>query len=410
MMQAGADEAGGVNDPRAKWMAVIAFINQNIAIAGIFGSFSVLLTTVETRLNVGRELSTLAMPALTLVSALCGPLVGTLATRYSLRMVMLIGSILGVLGFVLLATTASFPLYIVAFALCFGPTLSAGTVLPAALVTRWFVVNRGKALGFVCAPIVIGFIPLVTTWALQHYGIATTYLLLAGLGSISVIANLFIIDRPPGAAATPAAMASAQAGSVTIGELLRMPRFWARTFGFAISAGMTVMLTAHMVPIGKSWGFSDGQSASLLAIQSVAGIVGTIAMGWVADRLGGVRTLMLLLVNDAILFVLFAFHPGFAATAAIAFLFGSQSAANVPIYGMALSQGFGRENFARAFGLAYLLTLPFSVLAVPYGALIFARTGSYSGAMLGGAAMFALVALFIFVTRRDKPAFQPVFE
>ena len=87
-------------------------------------------------------------------------------------------------------------------------------------------------------------------------------------------------------------------------------------------------------------------------------VAGKTESRWVADRIGGLRTLILLTVNDAILFVLLAWHPGFIAIATIAFLFGTQSAANVPIYGLTLSESFGRENFPRAFGIAYLINLP----------------------------------------------------
>ncbi len=63
-------QAGPVtkNHPSAVWMLVIAFINQNIVIAVIWGPLSVLFGAVETRLGIGRELSTLAVPAVQLAA------------------------------------------------------------------------------------------------------------------------------------------------------------------------------------------------------------------------------------------------------------------------------------------------------------------------------------------------------
>jgi predicted MFS family arabinose efflux permease len=408
MIQVDAGEATGRNHPLARRMAAIAFVNQNLAIAGVFGSFSVLLAAVEARLHISRQLSTLAIPAMTLAAAICGPFVGVLPSRHSLRLIMLVGAVLGVCGFVLLANTASYPLYLVAFGLLLGPAMSIGTILPSALVTRWFVVNRGKALGIVCASLVVPAIPLLATWSLKTYGLAATYAMLAVLASLSVFVNFFIVDRPP-ADETAIIPALPEQGAPSAGEgasiiqLLKIPRFWARTLAFSVSASATVMLITHIVPMGKSWGFSDAQSATLLAIQSVAGIIGPFLCGWLADRLGGVRSLILLMVDDAVLWVLLSMHFGFASTALLLFLFGIHSAGSIPIYGIALSEGFGRENFARCFGLANLINLPFSVLAVPAAALVYAKTGSYVGALLGAALLFALVGLFIFATRRERP-------
>jgi len=47
-------------------MAVIAFLTNNITIGTLWGSFGVLLIAVEKHLGVGRELSTLGVPAVTM--------------------------------------------------------------------------------------------------------------------------------------------------------------------------------------------------------------------------------------------------------------------------------------------------------------------------------------------------------
>src|ERR1700722_14939898 len=146
-------ESAGSNHPLALRMAAIAFVNQNITVGCIWGSFSVLLGAVEARLGVGRELSTLAVPVVNLATAALAPIAGVLAVRYSLRSLMLLGAALSVAGFAMLALTASYPLYLAAFGLLLGPGMAVGAVLPATLVTRWYRVHRGRALGIVCAPI-----------------------------------------------------------------------------------------------------------------------------------------------------------------------------------------------------------------------------------------------------------------
>ena len=185
------------NHPLAFRMAAIAFVTQNMTVACIWGAFSVLLTAVETRLGVGRELSTLAVPCVALATAVLAPITGMLASRYSLRLMMLTGAVLSVAGFVVLALADSYPLYLVAFGLLLGPGMAVGAVLPATLVTRWYQVNRGRALGIVCTPIVIAIVPLLSSWVLQSYGLSATYAMLAILSAAMVVGALFVVDHPP---------------------------------------------------------------------------------------------------------------------------------------------------------------------------------------------------------------------
>src|SRR6201994_759373 len=100
-----AGESTGSNHPLALRMGIIAFLNQNITIACMYGTFSVLMNAVDAHLGVGPKESAWGVPLVNLATAVVAPLSGVLAIRYSLRLMMLVGSLLGALGFVLLATT-----------------------------------------------------------------------------------------------------------------------------------------------------------------------------------------------------------------------------------------------------------------------------------------------------------------
>jgi cyanate permease len=405
------------NHPLAPRMAAIAFLNFNVTLACIFGSFSVILSAIEARLGVGRELSTMAIPALTLANALLAAVVGALATRRSLRLVMLVGAALGVAGFLLLALTASYPLYIAAFGLLLGPAMAAAAVLSPTLVTRWYVVNGGRMLGLVTMPILIALMPLVVTWMLQGHGLTAAYLMLAGFATVILAANFFIVDRPPGAQASgqPAAAgahgpaAPAGEGGMTTPQLLRSPAFWMIAVAFMASAATSIALTTHMVPMAGTWGFSATLAATLVSIQALAGIPGTLIFGWIADRLGGARALFLVVFDAALLVLLLLLELPFPVKAAIIALIGVHGAAALPVVPIALSERFGRENFSRAYGLMNLVNLPVSVICVPAASLVYTRTGSYAGAIVGVAAFLLLAAALVFVgaAKRRKVVAQP---
>lgn len=377
-------------------MAVIAFLNQNISIAAIWGSFSVLLTAVEMRLGVGRALSTLAVPAVNLAAAIGAPIIGGLAARYSLRLIMSAGALLGLAGFTLLAVSHSYFLYLVAFGLLLGPGMAIGGILPSTLITRWYSVNRGRTLGIICAPVVIVVVPFASNWMLQSHGVAAVYLMLASLSLVCVVSNIFIVDRPPGYATiaeTRTSVAGAPTGPMGMLQLLRAPRFWVFTLGYASASAGLIILTAHQVPMARSWGFSAELAASLISIQCLAGIGGTVIFGWIADRLGSARVLVILLLDTAVLWLLLILHPAFPVTAAIIGLIGMHGLGVMPVVASALSENFGRESFSRAYGLLNLINLPFTVLAVPAAAIIYARTGSYNRVCLGEAVFVGLVGV-----------------
>jgi predicted MFS family arabinose efflux permease len=72
------------------------------------------MAPVEQRLGISRELSSMGIFVITLCNAALAPGVGMLAVRYSLRLLFLLGVSLSVLGYVLLATTRSYPLFLAA--------------------------------------------------------------------------------------------------------------------------------------------------------------------------------------------------------------------------------------------------------------------------------------------------------
>lgn len=406
MLQAEQAAPGARNHPRAIWMAAIAFINFNITIACIYGSFSVLLAAEQARLGVGPTYASLGIPAVSLSTAICAPFAGALATRYSLRRLMLAGSLLSVAGFLVLAVATNFALYIAAFGLLIGPGMAAGVVLPGTLVTRWFSANRGKALGFINTPLIVALVPLLSSWMLQARGPAAAELALAALSAVAVAANLFVMDRPPGAEAAVAAgdAAAPQDGGLTMAQLVRSPRFWGLAVAFIASAVGSIVLTVHMVPMARSWGLSATLAATLLSIQSLIGIAGTNLFGWLADRLGPVPTMVLVVFDNAVLWLLLLIHPTFPEAAVIIGLIGLHGAGMVPVFGAALAAVFGRESFSRAYGLIQLIILPFSVLCVPAAALVFTRTGSYAGVIIGVAIFLALGSLTALSARRTAHA------
>ena len=385
-------------------MGVIAFLSQSISFGCMFGSFGVLLESAEMRLGVGRELSTLGFPLVTLGSTLLAPLAGILAGRFSLRRLMLLGSAMVALGYALLGATHDYALFLAAYGALIGPGMClGGQVLPSILVTRWFTLHRGRAFGFVHMPIMIAVLPVIVALVLRDYGMTAVYFGLATLMALTLIPIFFAVDYPPSAIAPSAIDPSGEDQKaeeavdpgMSTGQLLKDVRFWVLTFATSAILSGQVMIVTHLVPMAKGWGVSDTTAASLLSLNSFAGIAGTLLFGWLADKWGGRNVLIFACLDSIVLWVILFFHPALPVLGTVVVLIGLHGAAALPMFGVAISEAFGKASFGRAFGMGTLGALPFSVGAPPLAAAIFVRTGSYADDIAVHLVLFAVGAVLL---------------
>ncbi len=426
---AAAADAGLPNHPNAKWMGLIAGLSHNMIVGCLMGSFSVMLASVESRMGVTRAESSSVGALVLFGSAIIGAFVGPLMGRYSLRPLMFFGAALMVTGFLTLAFSTSYPLYIAVYLLLFGPSMAiAGSVGPATLVTRWFSQNRGLVLGLVHLSLVVAVVPLFATWILAHYGAQATYLTMGVLVAVFLFpATLMIRDYPPSTVpgiggkglAMPAAEAiedfvpgeapqaeadkhaTANAMSLTVPQILKNPAFWAIATVAGLIITQIMMLTFNMIQIAASHGITGYDAALLQAIMSFSGMAGSIIFGWVADRIGGGRGMALIALNCAILLMLLQLDLSYPARAVVTGLLGLHGAGMIPNVSRALAHSFGPGSFSRAFGMQSALSVPFTAIGLVAMGISFDKTQSYDMALTGVAIMMVIgIPLALYAARK----------
>jgi MFS family permease len=394
------------NHPQAKWMGLIAGLSHNMIIGCLMGSFSVLLASVEERMHVTREASSVAGSLVIFGSALIASAVGVIVARRSLRMLMVLAALLSLAGYLTLAFTNSYAIYIACYLLLFGPSMAiGGSVGPATLVTRWFNRHRGLALGLVHFNLIVAIVPVLSNWVLERHGASSTYLLMAALVGFGLLPfTLLIRDHPPAqpqVAADGDRHASA-ASSVTVAVIVRQPRFWGLAVAAAATITGTMVLTFNMIPITTSLGVSRDHGALLQSIMSLSGMVGSIFFGWVADRIGGARGLALVVFDMAVLFALLLIDLPFAGLVVVIGLLGMHGAGTIPNISRALADAFGSQGFSRAFGLSTSLSVPFTVIALQGVAATFTRVQSYAPAIAALAVFYALILPIALMAGRGR--------
>jgi MFS family permease len=397
-------------------MVAIATLAQNCALGLSFASYGTLIGSFETEFQTTRALASSGLGAMVLSMSLCGPLVGMLLRHFSLRTIMITGALLGAAGYFALALASSIGMTLAIYGLLVGPSACFLGIVPAAtLVGNWFVKDRGKALGLINMPILLFVMPPVFGRLVSTWGADAVFYTIAAILLCSVAALAFIVDTPESVGQSPSGIvrpsegvAIAEPPPMTMRAMMKLPSFWLLGIGIGLlNSGGTVIVT-HFVSLGLERGIPIESGALLVSAFGGAGIIGAVAFGWLVDRIGATRTLVVNAVLQAVLWAGLIPPFGLSALLPLSAILGACTGAIVGVFGAAISEMFGRANLSTVMGSSYLLKLPFIVIAAPLAGYLFDTTGSYFAAFVIHIAAFALAALIFLrmTTGRASPAQQ----
>ncbi|WP_372465815.1 MFS transporter [Nocardia spumae] len=173
----------------------------------------------------------------------------------------------------------------------------------ATITGRWFVRHRGLVTGVLTAAGATGqlvFLPLISMLARDHGWRVPALVVAATALAVVPLVVLFIRDFPSdigrgayGAAADDdsgtrtAAAGGAMRAITVLSTVLRRPVFWLLAGGFAICGASTNGLVGtHFVSAAHDHGMPPTTAAGLLATVGIFDVAGTVASGWLTDRIG----------------------------------------------------------------------------------------------------------------------------
>ncbi|MEV0619110.1 MFS transporter [Nonomuraea sp. NPDC050404] len=286
---------------RAWYVAAVAFV-AILGAAGFRATPGVLITPLQEEFGWSTGTISLAVSVNLVLYGLTAPFAAALMDRFGMRRVVALALLLIAVGSGLtVLMTASWQLL-----LCWGVLVGLGTgsmalVFAATVVDRWFVRHRGLVTGVLTAAGATGqliFLPVLAQLA-QGPGWRVASLTVAG-AALAVVPFVWWLlrDRPedvgttalgaePGAVrpAAPRVNAAVRALSVLFSAARTRP-FWLLVGGFAI-CGMSTngLVGTHFIPAAHDHGMAEPMAAGLLAIIGIFDIAGTVASGWLSDRI-----------------------------------------------------------------------------------------------------------------------------
>ena len=426
------------------WVAAgVAFVALLCA-AGFRAAPGVLMVPLQEEFGWSRGLVSLAVGVNLVLFGLTAPFAAALMERFGVRAVTSVALLLIAAGSGLsVGVTSSWQLVLLWGVLIGLGTGSMALVFAAIVANRWFVRRRGLVMGVLTAASATGqlvFLPVVALMS-ERSGWRSASLVVAA-AALAVIPLVLLRLRnspadlgvaPYGAptgrgrrwtvtwpSATPFGPTPGTFGPAerrtrggrravdTLAEAARTRTFWALAVGFAICGASTNGLIAtHFIPSAHDHGMPETTAAGLLAVVGVFDIVGTVASGWLTDKvnprlllaayysLRGAGLLMLPgLLSDSL-------HPSIIAFVVV---YGLDWVATVPPTAALCREAFG-EAGSVVFGWVFAAhQIGAAVVSVGAG-VIRDTTGQYTMAWVG-AACLCLVAAF--VSTRVGRAGEPV--
>jgi MFS family permease len=153
--------------------------------------------------------------------------------------------------------------------------------------------------------------------------------------------------------------------------------------GFACCAAMA-MPQVHIVAYCGDLGYGPARGAEMLSLMLAFGIPSRLACGLIADRIGGVATLLLSSALQAVALALYLGFDSLSSLYVISALFGLFQGGLVPTYAIIVREYFAPAQAATRLGVILMATTLGMALGGWMSGAIFDFTGSYHAAFVNG--------------------------
>ena len=173
--------------------------------------------------------------------------------------------------------------------------------------------------------------------------------------------------------------------------------------GFSCCVAMA-MPQVHIVAYCSDLGFGAVQGANMLAVMLGAGIVSRIGSGWIADRIGGVRTLLLGSLLQGLSMLMYLGFDSLASLYAISALFGLVQGGLIPSYAIIVRACCPPREAGVRFGVVLAASLVGMAAGGWISGAIYDLTGNYRAAFANGLAWNVLnTGLALLLVLRLRP-------
>ncbi|MBS0548316.1 MAG: MFS transporter [Proteobacteria bacterium] len=377
------------------WVVAGAFLCMLTGFAMVY-SFAAFFSPLEHEFGAQRGETSLVFSIAAFLYFSIGAVAGTIADRIGPRPVVIGGLLLVAAGLVVAARADSLIEIYVGYGIGVGVGVGLSYVPSIAAVQHWFHRRRGTASGLAVAGIGVGTLigaPLAHE-LIARIGWRPTYLVLAALTALGAIVSGALVRRGPehyglGPDGDPP-LAHATAGrmpGLTLREAVGTWPFWAIYGGaLLLSFGLFVPFV-HIVPYVRDAGLGEGFGVLLIMLLGVGSTVGRFLFASLTPWLGRRRSFATMYVGAGLMMIVWSQSTSRPALVAFALLFGAFYGGFVAIAPSLAADYFGARALGSVIGTLYSGVGIGALFGSPVAGFAYDFFGSYSGAILAGAAL-----------------------
>jgi MFS family permease len=378
-----------VADSRQAWTRLaVAVLIGSLGSVGMW-SVVVALPAVQGDFAATRGTASLAFTLAMLGFGIGQIVTGKISDRFGIVAAIGVGIGLLGLGYVGAGFSSSIWQYIlVHFLIGLSSAATFGPLMAEA--SHWFERYRGLAVAIAaCGNYIGGTIwPPLVNWGIQSAGWRDTHIAIGIFTAVAMTLSLIVLRMLMGAGTrrshvnAPPPRVDLRLSTNALTAILSLA-------SIACCVAMA-MPQVHIVAYCGDLGYGVARGAEMLSLMLGFGIISRIGSGFLADRIGGVRTLLIGAIAQGSALLMYLFFDDLTSLYIISALFGLFQGGIVPSYAIIVREAMPSSEAATRIGIVIFA----SVFGMSFGGwvsgVIFDATGSYAAAFINGLAWNAL--------------------
>lgn len=381
-------------------------ISMLLATIGGVGMWAVVVVLPAVQAEFGVDRAAASMPyTATMVGFAAGNvLVGRAIDRVGYWIPALIASIALGAGFLLASLTTSILGFTLAQGLLIGVGTSAIFGPLIADISHWFNRRRGVAVAAAAAgSYLAGTIwPMAMPYVMQSEGWRFTYAAI-GVVCLATMVPLVLLLKRRAPLAAAGSRGSQRARPISLSPTALQVLLVVAGFGCCMAMSMPQV---HIVAYCMDLGYGVAHGADMLSIMMVAGVVSRLASGFLADRIGAVKTLLIGSVLQCLSLLFYIPFDGLASLYVVSLVFGLSQGGIVPCYAIIVRDYMPAKEAGQRVGIVIMATIFGMAVGGWMSGWIYDLTGSYAAAFLNGIAwnLVNLVAIGLLMWKARRSA------
>jgi MFS family permease len=391
------------DSPTAWWRLGVALAIGAIGSIGLW-SVVVVLPKVQGELGGTRGAASLAYTLAMIGFGLGGVVTGRLTDRLGIIPAMATGVLSLLLGFVAAGFAAA--LWQFSLAHLFVGLGASATFAPLMVeASHWFVRRRGIAVGIAASGYYLSGVlwPSLIERSISRFGWQATHIALGILCGASMTVLVLILRSSIGNSER-GLLGAEERLSVNLDISPSALTALLSVASFTCCVAMA-MPQVHIVAYCGDLGYGVARGAQMLSLMLAFGIISRIGSGFLADRIGGLATLLIGSTAQAFALTMYLFFDGLMPLYAVSALFGLFQGGIVSSYAIIVRETMPAREAATRVGIVIMVSL----LGMSFGGwisgVIFDIFGSYKMAFLNGLAwniVNVAIALLLWLRSRRR--------